>query len=624
MSTGINIAPSSDLTVGTTAVTSGTNGRVFFQAGGVVQQDANFTYNNTLERLTLKAVGTAAADIPFVVRNSADTANLMQVAGDNTMTFLSLGNIGFSSSDAGGNIKIKRNFSSQTMVELGGGDNAFISVSPINLPSYIALGNSANGASINWDVTNFHFQIKNSFHNLFDVTGNPNTALATFRIGTIASNTNFFNVHGRNAGGTGLTTNPVFTINSSGTVGIGTEASTPGARLDVRAQGALSTDIAFRVRNSADSADMFSVRGNGDIYLPSTGGGSNVCTIYANLNDSFGPNALITYGRKGSGNLALNESAFFTAGFFGQTSLGISAGVAAENGLAIGNTARIDSGATNGISIGLWARGFGTNVINIGTGSATNQTYGGTNSIYLGNKSGGFGTNIDNVMSIYFASNNTSTITRGNGSIGLLGQQVEVRSNGTGADGITTAMGNGGNTLVVRNHTSVPSTNITDSFQQYSADITTGNAAPHFRTENGSIIKLYQNTAVTTTQGVANALTNLGVLASSTIAPTVQSVVSAATVTPTFTNDLVKITAQAVALTLAVPTGTAIDGKDLMIRIKDSGSAQTIAWTSGTGGYRAIGVTLPTTTTAGKTTYVGLIYNSDDSVWDVIGVTTQA
>ena len=61
-----------------------------------------------------------------------------------------------------------------------------------------------------------------------------------------------------------------------------------------------------------------------------------------------------------------------------------------------------------------------------------------------------------------------------------------------------------------------------------------------------------------------------------------------------------------------------------MIRIKDSGSAQTIAWTSGAGGYRAIGVTLPTTTTAGKTTYVGLIYNSNDSIWDVIGVTTQA
>jgi hypothetical protein len=81
MSTGINIAPSSDLTVGTTPVTSGTDTRVFFQAGGVVQQDANFTFDNTLKRLTLKAVGTAATDIPFAVQNSAGTQNLLRVSG---------------------------------------------------------------------------------------------------------------------------------------------------------------------------------------------------------------------------------------------------------------------------------------------------------------------------------------------------------------------------------------------------------------------------------------------------------------------------------------------------------------------------------------------------------------
>jgi hypothetical protein len=46
-------------------------------------------------------------------------------------------------------------------------------------------------------------------------------------------------------------------------VGIGTNA--PAARLDVRAQGALSTDVAFRVRNSANSADLLSVAGDGTI-----------------------------------------------------------------------------------------------------------------------------------------------------------------------------------------------------------------------------------------------------------------------------------------------------------------------------------------------------------------------
>lgn len=109
------------------------------------------------------------------------------------------------------------------------------------------------------------------------------------------------------------------------------------------------------------------------------------------------------------------------------------------------------------------------------------------------------------------------------------------------------------------------------------------------------------------------------------ITPRVQTVSSAATVTPTANDDLVVITDQAVALILAAPTGTPVQGQALMIRIKDNATtAQAITWTSGVGGYRAIGITLPTTTVISKTTYVGLIYNSTDSLWDAIGVTTEA
>ncbi len=103
--------------------------------------------------------------------------------------------------------------------------------------------------------------------------------------------------------------------------------------------------------------------------------------------------------------------------------------------------------------------------------------------------------------------------------------------------------------------------------------------------------------------------------------PLVQSVTSAATVTPVATNDIIVITAQAVGLTLANPTGTWVQGQALMIRIKDNGSAQTIAYDTK---FRAIGVTLPTTTTASKTTYLGVIYNATDDKFDVMGVTTEA
>jgi len=104
-------------------------------------------------------------------------------------------------------------------------------------------------------------------------------------------------------------------------------------------------------------------------------------------------------------------------------------------------------------------------------------------------------------------------------------------------------------------------------------------------------------------------------------APRVQSVTSSATVTPTSTNDLVKITAQAAGLTIANPTGTMSEGQAMIIRIKDNGTAQTIAF--GTN-YRAIGVTLPTTTTISKTIYIGLVWNDTDTKFDVLGINTQA
>jgi hypothetical protein len=105
------------------------------------------------------------------------------------------------------------------------------------------------------------------------------------------------------------------------------------------------------------------------------------------------------------------------------------------------------------------------------------------------------------------------------------------------------------------------------------------------------------------------------------INPRVQSITSAATVTPTFTNDLVTVTAQAAALAIANPTGTAVNGKDLLIRIKDDGTARAITFDTQ---YRAIGITLPTTTVISKTMYLGLVYNSTDSKWDVLGLNQEA
>lgn len=101
----------------------------------------------------------------------------------------------------------------------------------------------------------------------------------------------------------------------------------------------------------------------------------------------------------------------------------------------------------------------------------------------------------------------------------------------------------------------------------------------------------------------------------------VQTISSNATVTATNLNDLVTITAQAVGVTFANPIGTFTEGQSLMYRIKDDGTARSISYGAK---FRAIGVTLPTTTTISKTTYIGCIYNSIDDKFDVLGVCTEA
>ena len=109
------------------------------------------------------------------------------------------------------------------------------------------------------------------------------------------------------------------------------------------------------------------------------------------------------------------------------------------------------------------------------------------------------------------------------------------------------------------------------------------------------------------------------------IDPRVTSAASASSLTPSIaTADVYAYTALAANLTINIPTGTPVDGDKLMFRILDNGTSRNLTWDTTSTGYTVIGVTLPTTTTASKTTYVGCIYNANNTRWDVIAVTTQA
>jgi hypothetical protein len=106
------------------------------------------------------------------------------------------------------------------------------------------------------------------------------------------------------------------------------------------------------------------------------------------------------------------------------------------------------------------------------------------------------------------------------------------------------------------------------------------------------------------------------------VQPVTTTTVSSSTPTPSADNsDRFTVTALAEDATFAAPTGSPVNGQTLIIRILDNGTGRTLAWNAA---YRSCGATLPTSTTASKTLYVGLLYNSSDSKWDCVAVSEEA
>lgn len=126
------------------------------------------------------------------------------------------------------------------------------------------------------------------------------------------------------------------------------------------------------------------------------------------------------------------------------------------------------------------------------------------------------------------------------------------------------------------------------------------------------------NTAVTVDVSTAQTLTNKRVTTRSLTPASTSGTVTPASDTYDQVNYLLTGTAA-----FAVPSGTPTDGQKLNIRLY-AASTQTVSWTTSSTGYRVIGTTLPTSVASGKTVYVGCVWNSTDSFWDVVAVATQA
>ena len=142
----------------------------------------------------------------------------------------------------------------------------------------------------------------------------------------------------------------------------------------------------------------------------------------------------------------------------------------------------------------------------------------------------------------------------------------------------------------------------------------------------GTIINTGTLTLPTSTDTLVGRATT-DTLTNKRITPRIGTVTTTGTVTPTGdTADQYNVIATG-TLTIAAPSGTPTDGQKLMLRIKNNGTvvSQAVTWTTTSGAYRVIGTTLPTTTSSNATTgvaYVGCVYNSSDTFWDVLAVGT--
>jgi len=235
---------------------------------------------------------------------------------------------------------------------------------------------------------------------------------------------------------------------------VGIGTTTLSASLDVKASSSSATDTVFKITNAANTSSILDIAGNGAFtYNANTGSITFIEGSAAGVGQRFILQRS-TY------------SASFTIGNNGGTTLATDGLVITSNASAI----ELNGGPSGG--------SFFQSVDLKGNSNLSARV----------NSTGQFA----------FTSN--TSWFNSSGSFTYTGDKVIID----------------GHTMAFRS-ASVAPTNTLDTFKLYSADVVAGNAAPHFRTEAGNIVKLYSQGPVTSAQGIADALTNLGLLTGSSL-----------------------------------------------------------------------------------------------------------
>jgi hypothetical protein len=207
------------------------------------------------------------------------------------------------------------------------------------------------------------------------------------------------------------------TTRLNGNTSIG--GATAGARLDVRAQGALSTDIAFRVRNSADTADLFLTRGSGDSFINTLRIGKGSNNLSENTIFGFESGRSITTGNFNT-LIGFQTGATLTTGRF-NTFVGRNSGVTASE--AINNTF-VGSSSGQALTTGIDNTSLGCNSLssnltgqqNVAIGSSSLKLNSSSFNTALGFKSGEKSTGLDNTL---LGCESMSNLTTGNYNVSI-------------------------------------------------------------------------------------------------------------------------------------------------------------------------------------------------------------
>ena len=179
--------------------------------------------------------------------------------------------------------------------------------------------------------------------------------------------------------------------------------------------------------------------------------------------------------------------------------------------------------------------------------------------------------------------------------------------------------------LILRNNTTTAGSEAGIAFISTTATATGGSIVNGLITgvRNGGM-KFYTNTlAIPTddsglvlTLNADNSATFAGGISATRVREAVTTITSSATPTINIDNcAYVTITALGEEISSINIEGTPINFDKLTFRILDDGSSRAITWGDS---FQAMGVALPTTTTAGKVLIVGFVYDSVDSKWGCV------